>query len=36
MTDAELEEMIAEADSDHDGAVTLDDFVRVMLSTNLY
>jgi centrin-1 len=36
MTDAELEEMIAEADSDGDGSVTLEDFIKVMLSTNLY
>ena len=36
MTDAELEEMISEADSDGDGFVTLEDFIRVMLSTNLY
>ena len=36
MTDAELEEMINEADSNGDGLVTLDDFIRVMLSTALF
>jgi len=36
MTDAELEEMISEADSNGDGKVTLDDFIRVMLSTALF
>jgi centrin-1 len=36
MTDQELEEMIVEADADGDGEVTLDDFVKIMQSTNLY
>lgn len=36
LTDAELEEMIAEADTDGDGEVTLEDFVKIMQSTNLY
>ena len=36
ITDGELEEMISEADQDGDGAVTLDDFVKIMMSTNLY
>ena len=36
MTDQELEEMIAEADGDNDGEVTLDDFVKVMQSANIY
>ena len=36
VTDTELEEMISEADQDNDGFVTLDDFVRIMMSTNLY
>ena len=36
MTDQELEEMIAEADGDADGEVTLEDFIKIMQSTNLY
>ena len=36
VTDTELEEMITEADQDGDGAVTLEDFVKIMMSTNLY
>ena len=36
MTDGELEEMISEADTNGDGLVTLEDFIKVMLSTNLY
>ena len=36
MTDQELEEMIIEADGDGDGEVTLEDFVKIMQSTNLY
>lgn len=36
ITDQELEEMIAEADGDNDGEVTLEDFVKIMQSTNIY
>ena len=36
MTDQELEEMIAEADSDNDGQVTLEDFIKLMQATNIY
>ena len=36
MTDQELEEMIIEADGDGDGQVTIEDFVKIMQSTNLY
>ena len=36
MTDQELEEMIVEADGDGDGEVTLEDFVKIMQSTNIY
>ena len=36
MTDQELEEMIVEADADGDGQVTLEDFVKIMQSTNIY
>jgi centrin-1 len=36
VTDSELEEMIQEASGAQDGTVTLQDFVRIMMSTNLY
>lgn len=36
MTDQELEEMIVEADGDGDGEVTLEDFIKIMQSTNIY
>ena len=36
MTDQELEEMIIEADQDNDGEVNLEDFIKMMQSTNIY
>lgn len=36
MTDAELNEMIAEADLDHDGAVDAAEFLRIMKKTELW
>lgn len=36
MTDAELDEMIAEADIDRDGAVDASEFVRIMKKTELW
>jgi centrin-1 len=36
MDDAELMEMLEEADRDGDGKVTEDDFVRIMQKTNLF
>jgi len=36
MTDQELEEMIVEADTDGDGEVTLEDFIKIMQATNIF
>ncbi|KAH9257753.1 hypothetical protein BASA81_004219 [Batrachochytrium salamandrivorans] len=36
ITDQELEEMIAEADTNGDGEVTMEDFCKLMQASNLY
>ena len=36
MTDEELQEMIDEADSDGDGEVSEEEFIRIMKKTSLY
>lgn len=36
LTDEELMEMIEEADRDGDGAISKDDFMRIMKKTGLY
>lgn len=36
ITDQELEEMIAEADTNGDGEVTVEDFIKLMQAANIY
>ena len=36
MNDDELQEMIDEADRDGDGAISEEDFIRIMKKTNLF
>ncbi len=36
MTDEELQEMIDEADRDGDGEVSQEEFLRIMMKTNLF
>ena len=36
LTDEELQEMIDEADLDHDGEISEQEFIRIMKKTSLY